>query len=165
MLTVLTSSFVSGAIFYWLTGRKERREFLRDKLEALFIAHQALGKLIASTVYLPFVGVMAGNIDYNQALDLINSTAKDERRHYEICEMVIRLYFDEFLPMWDELLKRLANLNSVQAEFRRSYLDHQDTRRFIKPFDAAMREFEKQEETLRASIISKARKLTPPNRI
>jgi hypothetical protein len=79
--------------------------------------------------------------------------------------MIIRLYFDEFLPAWDELLKRLANLNSVQAEFKRSYEKGQDTQRFMKPFDSAMVEFVKQEEILRNSIISKARKLTPPNRL
>jgi hypothetical protein len=33
--------------------------------------------------------------------------------------MIIRLYFDEFLPAWDELLTRLANLNSVEAQFKR----------------------------------------------
>jgi hypothetical protein len=33
--------------------------------------------------------------------------------------MIIRLYFDEFLPAWDELLTRLANLNSVEALFKR----------------------------------------------
>jgi hypothetical protein len=50
--------------------------------------------------------------------------------------MIIRLYFDEFLPAWDELLKRLANLNSVQAQFKRSYEKSQDTQRFMKPFDS-----------------------------
>ena len=40
-LTVLTSSFVSSAIFYWLTSRKERSQFRRGKLEELFMAYQA----------------------------------------------------------------------------------------------------------------------------
>jgi hypothetical protein len=164
-VTVLTSSFVSSAIFYWLTARKERSQFLRSKLEELFMAYQGYCKLITTKVYMPFMQVMAGKINYNQALDLVISTPNDTPRHHETCEMIIRLYFDEFLPAWDELLKRLANLNSVQAEFKRSYEKGQDTQRFMKPFDSAMVEFVKQEEILRNSIISKARKLTPPNRL
>ena len=62
---------------------------------------------------------MAGKIDYNQALDLVLSPQADTPRHHETCEMIIRLYFDEFLPAWNELLKCLENLNLAQAEFKR----------------------------------------------
>jgi hypothetical protein len=53
-LGVLTSSFVSSAVFYWLTGRKERTQFLRTKLEELFTAYQGYGNLVASTVFYPW---------------------------------------------------------------------------------------------------------------
>jgi hypothetical protein len=164
-VSVLTSSFVSSAIFYWLTARKERSQFLRGKLEELFMAYQSYCKLVFTNIYMPYRSVMTGEIDYNQALDLVISTPKDMSRHHETCEMVIRLYFDEFLPAWDELSKRRENLNSVHAEFRRSYKEGEETRRFINPFDSAIAQFEKQEEILRDSIISKARKLTPPHRL
>jgi hypothetical protein len=83
------------------------------------MAYQGYCKLITTKVYMPFMQVMAGKIDYNQALDLVISPPIDTPRHHETCEMIIRLYFDEFLPAWDELLTRLANLNSVEAQFKR----------------------------------------------
>jgi hypothetical protein len=70
-LTVLTSGFVSTATFYWLTSGKERREFLRGKLEELSMAYQAYCKLILTIRYLPYRDVITGNLEYNQALDLV----------------------------------------------------------------------------------------------
>jgi hypothetical protein len=148
LVTVLASSFVSGAIFYWLTGRKERRQFLRSKLEELFTAYQGYCKIIASSLYLPFIEVMAGRPDYNQALDLLNSIPNDTPRYHDACEMIIRLYFDEFLAALDALMMRRGDLISVKSEFRRSLETGQDTRTFIKPFDAAMVEFQKREQIL-----------------
>jgi hypothetical protein len=113
--------------------------------------------MVITIRYLPYRQAMVGQIDYNQALDLaIGAQQKDSPRYHETCEMVIRLYFEEFLPAWDELIKRLDKMNSVQMDFKQSYKEGEDTRRFVIPFDIACREFEKQEEVLRDSIISKA---------
>ena len=161
----LVSSVISGGLFYWLTARKERNQFLRSKLEELFMAYQAYCKSITTRIYMPFMQAMAGKIDYNQALDLQISTSHGTPRDHETCEMIIRLYFNEFLPNWDELLKRLDDLNSVRDDFKRCYQEGEDTRRFIRPFQAAMGELNKHEEILRKSIINKAKKLTPPKRI
>jgi hypothetical protein len=165
LTSVLTSSFVSSAVFYWLTSRKELSQFRRGKLEELFMAYQAYCKMVITIRYLPYRQAMVGQIDYNQALDLaIGAQQKDSPRYHETCEMVIRLYFEEFLPAWDELIKRLDKMHSVQMDFKQSYKEGEDTRRFVIPFDIACREFEKQEEVLRDSIISKARKLVPSSR-
>jgi hypothetical protein len=108
LTSVLTSSFVSSAVFYWLTSRKELSQFRRGKLEELFMAYQAYCKMVITIRYLPYRQAMVGQIDYNQALDLaIGAQQKDSPRYHETCEMVIRLYFEEFLPAWDELIKRL----------------------------------------------------------
>ena len=164
-LSVLTSSLVSGGLFYWLTARKERSQFLRTKLEELFMAYQGYCKLITTKLYMPFMQVMAGKIDDDQAVDLVISTPEDKSRHHETCEMLILLYFEEFLPQWKELMECRGKLVSVHSLYDKAREKGEDTKRFIQSFDDAMTDFLKQQAVMRDAMIAKARKLMPPNRI
>jgi hypothetical protein len=47
------------------------QEFIREKLEELYLLHEAWLNALA-TSYLPIISVMKGEITYNQALDMFH---------------------------------------------------------------------------------------------
>jgi hypothetical protein len=107
---------------------------------------------------------MAGKIDDAQAIDLVISTPEDKSRHHETCEMLIRLYFEEFLPQWEKLMEYRGRLVSIYSHYDKARGRGEDTKRFIQPFDDAMKDFQKQEAFMRDGMVEKARKLMPPKR-
>jgi hypothetical protein len=59
---VLTSSLFSSAIVFYLNGKRERKQFLRTKLEDLFIAHDNFCKIIEDRLQ-PFIRELKGRPD------------------------------------------------------------------------------------------------------
>jgi hypothetical protein len=103
-------------------------------------------------------------LTYEQADDIKKEAPENTRRDQENCEMIIRLYFAEFLPAWEDLKKRVDELLLIYAEFTHAHHTGEDTARFAKLYEGTYREFQKRDKVLENALVTKARKFTPTER-
>ncbi|HMS01351.1 MAG TPA: hypothetical protein PKE51_00180 [Gemmatimonadaceae bacterium] len=94
---------MSGIVTFRLNSSRDARRMRREKLERLFLAHNAfVGQLGVS--WFPYMKVMEGVISYNDALDMTIKRDVDREKNLETVEMLVTLYFPELQRSLDELL-------------------------------------------------------------
>jgi len=97
IVSVVTSGVASTIIGFWLNAGKSRKEFLRDKLEQLFVAERLFSNLIATCIWLPYILFLRGKRPFPDPKDVENAP-EGASRSRETFEMLAMLYFPEFLP-------------------------------------------------------------------
>ena len=123
----LVSSVASGGLLWWLTARKEQKQLLRTKLEELFMAHEGFCEvfeirflaLITEIQYRPgridkYFEAHSGEAQPPQFFQQDSDQDEEQKRK---CEMLVLLYFKEFLPQWKKMMSCRNQL--VSRRFRR----------------------------------------------
>lgn len=130
---ILTSTITLAGV--WLTNRNNNirlriqldhelrlreSEIYRDRLEELYvISNKWLGLLISH--YLPFRGVMKGELTFNQALDItIESGSKIDYEPHRVT-MLINLYFPEIKSEFDQMMEIREKLNRLVDGYKEQY--------------------------------------------
>ena len=132
----------------------ERAALHREKLEELYVLVAKYTKLLGSHC-LPYMSVMEGKLDYNQALDLTIESGNKETPDSDRLQMLIDLYFPGLRETFKQLLDVRGKINEVlalhKAEYTRGCLDG---RKFVDPMLAALALLDKTGERLKNEIIA-----------
>ena len=83
-----------------------------------------------------------------------------EQEQRQKCEMIILLYFGEYLPQWQKLMECRKRLISVKSDCVTASSDD-DCQHFLQPFEDAINHFQDEEAIMRVAMLQKARKLMP----
>ncbi len=121
LLTVVMSGVVAAVVTFKLNARREDRQFQRDRLEHLFRGFVGFCTMLR-VYWSPYISVMTGKIDYNQALDSTIAAGKNEERHLEEVEVLIAIYWPELQPPVDALKTVRDDADAVLAEHKARYL-------------------------------------------
>jgi hypothetical protein len=118
--TIATSGVVSVIVTYRLNGRREERQFRRQRLEHLFKAYIGFCRNL-EVQWTPYAQVMLGKLNYNQALDMTIAGGKDQERNLEEAEMLVAIYWPQLQAHLDALLKVRNSLAEIAAVHKESY--------------------------------------------
>lgn len=89
--------------------------------------------------YFPFVDVMTGALDYNQALDLQISNNEKDTPDFVRLEMLVDLYFPELTTQRDALFNARDQVNKIHADHKTQYKKGDlDGRKFVEPMMNAL---------------------------
>ena len=146
------SGVVSGYVTYRLNRSKERSEFLRGKLETLFIAVQQFHLAMAESMFY-WIDVTQGKLTYNEAYDkhvTLIDTAPDQ---YGTIEMLISLYFPELLLPFRTCKDAADQSNIVHGNLKRMADAGKDPSSLFDPYFKSLKEFDAGCKTLKAAII------------
>jgi hypothetical protein len=136
--------------------RDTRRDALyREKLEELYVLVQQYTTLLQSES-LPYVRVMEGELDYNQALDMtIKTMGQDRLPDFNRLPMLVDLYFPQIRGTLKQLLDTRDSMNKIRAAHKSEYKKgNLDGRMFVKPMVAALDRIEEVGEMLKSEITS-----------
>ncbi len=106
--TIVMSGVVAAVVTFRLNARREDRQFRRERLEHLFQGFAGFCRVLEVS-WSPYISVMTGKIDYNEALDMTISSGKADERHLENIEMLTAIY-------WPELKSHVAALRTVRDD-------------------------------------------------
>ncbi len=120
LLTIVTSGVVAAAVTFKLNARREDRQFRRERLERLFQAFVGFCRQLGVD-WVPYLSVMTGKIDYNQALDITIASGKDDELNLENVEMLVAIYWPELQSHVDALKKVRDDGSSVLREHKARY--------------------------------------------
>ncbi len=120
LLTIVMSGVVAAVVTFRLNARREDRQFRRERLEHLFRAFVGFCRLL-EVHWSPYLSVMTGKIDYNQALEMTIASAKDDERNLENVEMLVAIYWPEFQSYVDALKTLRDDGSSVLGEHKARY--------------------------------------------
>jgi hypothetical protein len=120
LLTIVMSGVVAAVVTFRLNARREDRQFLREQLERLFQAFVGFCRQLGVD-WAPYLSVMTGKIDYNQALDITIGSGKDDERSLENVEMLVAIYWPELQSHVDALKKVRDDASSVLGEHKARY--------------------------------------------
>lgn len=136
-----------------LERETKETEFMRDKLEELYLLHEAWMNAL-STSYLPFLSVMQGDITYDQALDLFIENNKNRRDDFKRLQMLVDLYFPEIKSAFSQLSVARDRANKIKAEHKREYKrGNTNGFAYAGPFIEAQKKLESESLSMRDQII------------
>lgn len=120
LLTIVMSGVVAAAVTFKLNARREDRQFRRERLERLFRGFVGFCRVL-EVDWSPYISVMTGKIDYNQALDMTIAAGKDDERNLQNVEMLVAIYWPELQSHVDALKKVRDDASSVLGEHKARY--------------------------------------------
>jgi hypothetical protein len=146
LLAILFSGLVATIVTHCLTTSHQEKQLRRQKLEELYFSMDGFCTFFVSfNAY--WHAVMDCKIDYHAALDnqmKLGSDKKNERYH-QTAEMLVNIYFPPLLPNFDAIMARRESVNEIVTAFPNQYKSSgpdPSNRKFIAPFNQAMREFD-----------------------
>ena len=121
ILTVLSSGVVAAGVSHRLAKSKEEWFYKRRKLEELYKCVERYTTLLICTNHM-WLNVMDGELTFDQGLDMqINSKDDEDKNHLPEIDMLINLYFPNFLIVYDNFLKKRDAVNRIDRDFRDLY--------------------------------------------
>lgn len=137
-----------------LERESKEKQFIRDKLEELYLLHEAWLNALA-TSYLPILNVIKGEITYNQALDMFIENNKDRQVDFKRLQMLIDLYFPAIKPAFEKLSAARDRTNEIQRAHKREYKrGNTDGSAYVVPFIEAQKELVRESSVLKEEIIA-----------
>jgi len=162
LLTIMGSGVVAAWISHHLAKSKEELFYKRKKLEELYKAIERYTTLLFVMNHM-WLKVMDGNISYNQGLDLqINNNGDEEKHLLPEIGMLINLYFQNFLPTYDNFIKKRYMVNELHQGFRNIYKfkgPTVDYRKNRKEFSEALLEVDRISKVLLNEVAKYTQKL------
>jgi hypothetical protein len=132
----------------------KRAALHREKLEELYVLAVKYIKLLGSHC-LPYVRVMEGKLDYNQALDLTIESGNKETPDFDRLQMLIDVYFPKLCESFKQILDVRRKMNEIMALHKAEYEQGcLDGRKFIKPMLATLDLLDKAGERFKNEIIA-----------
>jgi hypothetical protein len=145
---------------FHLERESKEREFIKDKLEELYLLHEAWVNALA-TSYLPVLKVMKGEITYNQALDMFIEDNKARQVDFKRLQMLIDLYFPAIKPAFEKLSAARDRTNEIKAAHKREYKrGNTDGSEYVVPFIEAQKELLRESAVLKEQIIAHSNQQT-----
>jgi surfactin synthase thioesterase subunit len=154
LVTLIGSGFGTAIVNYWLTERKARRELRRTKLEELFLMVTDWVKAI-NINSLTIHSAMIGDLDYNQANDLIIDHLKDSKNSknsFANVEMLIALYFPELKADYQALHESRAQINKTTQMHKRAYKEGNNDPSFAAVLLDELKKLDGREKALKGHI-------------
>ena len=131
VVTVISSGMGAGIVTFGLNTMKAERDFLRSKLEALYLAVHKYTELNAT---------ISALLMQNHTELLRKELADEDYEHVSQLVMIIDLYFPQLRPQYDEFRKLLSQTLIISGELNVS--DPEFKAKYLKICDEA-RKFEK----------------------
>lgn len=121
----------------------KKKELTRDRAEELYeLVDVWLQGMFVNYLNLSFV--MEGKFDYNQYLDQIIEHGNKSEHNFTRLQMIIKVYFQELLPTYNDLIEIRSELNNISTEHKRAYeRGGFDGQEFLKPYASLQFKFEK----------------------
>lgn len=162
ILTVLSSGVVAACVSHRLAKSKEELFYRRKKLEELYKCIDQYTTLLFRMNHM-WLKVMDGELDFNQGLDLqIESNNDDDKLYLPEIDMLINLYFPNFLPTYRDFIERRNSVNILYANFKETYKlkgPTVDYSNICKEFSKALLEIDNASKTLLEEVAKYAQKL------
>jgi hypothetical protein len=149
----------SGVVVHNLNASKDQREFIRTKLEALFVAVQQFDQLFATGMS-HWIPVMRGELPCDQVAARYLNETKGIGDIYATTHMLVYLYFHGLKEKLQTVRTASDETTKIQHEFRAAVLRSEETLRFVDAFTASIKTFKKAAEDLKKSICEHGKKLT-----
>jgi hypothetical protein len=161
---------ISALLAAYLTNRYNTAQFRQQRDHEQWVRHEAILRkrteelyvllqrymTALSTTNLPYMHVMEGKLDYNQALDLVIQQNKRPVEFHRI-EMLIDIYFPQHREAFTKLLDFRSAINEIREAHKMAYLQSASGKPFIKPFTDALMGAENACNALVADIVADAR--------
>jgi len=162
LLTIIGSGVIAAWISHHLAKGKEELFYKRKKLEELYKCVERYTTLLFVMNHM-WPRVMDGDLSFNQGLDMQIKNNNEEEKHLlpEI-DMLINLYFLNFLTTYKGFLKKRDTVNELYQDFNYIYkvkgptIDYGKNK---KEFVKALFEVEEVSKALLNEVAQYARKL------
>lgn len=168
-LIALTSSYLTNRsntrrlkLQFELERETKEREFIRDKVEELYLLHEEWLNVFASS-NLPFISLMKGEITYNDALDMFIDGNKNRTVDFKRLQMLVDLYFPEVKASFDRLATARDEVNKIKSEHKRQYKrGNIDGTAYVMPFIEAQQKLEGEASLVKEQIIQQSTRFKSP---
>jgi hypothetical protein len=149
----------SGVVVHKLNASKDQREFMRTKLEALFVAVQEFDQLF-SLCMIFWVSAMNRETSYNEAYERYENAMKDKPNYFGTAEMLVNLYFPELLEKFRMLRSAADRVTEIQGKFKRATDSQENTLGFVDLYLESIKGFHDTAGELKKLICEHGKKLT-----
>jgi hypothetical protein len=179
LLTLVAPSAVGGAIAVfsvWLTNRssaaRERlkldhdaaqrnAQLLRERGEELYVLVDKLLNEVAA-YYIGRDSVMQGKLSYNQCLEMEIASRKENPVNFSRVRLLIEVYFPTAREAYARTAGEREKFDKIAREHRRAYeTGDLDGRRFLVPFNEAMKSINAAGEILLTRVTECIRAAAP----
>jgi hypothetical protein len=117
--SLLGGGVVASVLTYWLNGRRMRREFLATKLEETYDAVRLFAVECRRKYIGPVGQYLLEKISFPSMSEQL--TTGDEIEYRRKAEMLIRLYFPEVKPAFDQLNSTWTSIFKLCARMQYQY--------------------------------------------
>jgi hypothetical protein len=155
----LLSIVGSGVVVHKLNARKDETEFIRTKLEALFVAVQQFDQLFGTGMSY-WIASMLGEIPYEQVAARYLDETKGMPDMHATAQMLVSLYFPELKEKFQTMRTTSDQTTTIQHKFRAAVGRGEDTRPFVGPFTESIKSFHKTAVDLKESICEHGKKFS-----
>lgn len=158
--TILASGVMSAVVTSWLNRQKDQTQFLRTKAEALYLAADEFGRMLA--VYtIRYYPLISGSTDWNQLNQDLAASGGQLREHggAETVRMLTEIYFPSVRPAFKSLIDARTAFNTFTRELKREYERGGgvlDQRHWIALLDQKAGAVDDATEELKQAIVSAA---------
>jgi hypothetical protein len=132
---------------------------LREKLEELYLLASKYATSLAA-YYLPYLSVMKGELEYNQALEMTIERGRKESPDFDRLQMLIELYFPSLSKSLNQLIENRDKANDIlfahKAEYKKGNRNNQE---FLEQMLAALKQINQSSNTFKSSIILQEKKI------
>jgi hypothetical protein len=130
------------------SSRRERGEELYQVAQGFFDA--------LTTHYLPYLRVMAGELTYNEALDI--TISRGESPNFHRMEFLVQVDFPELLQEFNRILGARDSANEVMSAHKAAYkVGDTDGHRYIAPMKKALEAIERSAAAFKLRLIGTLR--------
>lgn len=158
LLTIIGSGVVSAVVTYRLNARKAEREFLRAKLETLYLAIDNFTEML-SLSYLTWLPVLAGRVTAEQALEINRKSAEAfPARIHKTAEMLVSIYFPQLDPYLSAVMESRTILGNLAPTAQGKKLVAA-TRADCQIFDAELTRLNQRANQLKKAVCSEGHRL------
>jgi hypothetical protein len=162
LLTIIGSGVVAAWISHHLAKGKEELFYKRKKLEELYKSIVRYTTTLFSMNFM-WPRVMDGKLSFNEGLDLlVRRRDDDEKHHLPEIDMLINLYFHNFLTTYTNFINKRDVINDLYDDFKSIYevkgptIDYSNNK---KEFVKALLELEEVSKVLLEEVAQYAQKL------
>jgi hypothetical protein len=163
LVTIIGSGVASGVVTHKLNARKDREEFMRTKLEALFVAIQGYIEEFAWS-YSHWVDFMEGKVNYAAASESYEKDSRVVLGLYGTSVMLLNLYFPELLNEFEKLQNPKSKVSRLHLDIESAYQTKSEPARFLISFLESLVSFGDAGEELKKSIRERGRELNLTSR-
>lgn len=168
IITIAASGVLAAVVAYRLNATKEHVFFMRQKVEALYLAIERYDRSLSSH-FIGYYNVLKNEISYNDLLDHQIKRGGDDNSlggSLDTVTMLINVYFPDLKPHLDAYIAAREGIGEVLADHKRAYKQGEtDGTRWFMPFHEALRELDRVAKAFKQAVLAEATALAPVDRL